>query len=85
MKKILWLYNMVLPDFSHEFGIKKNNFGGWMTGLLHGLENVGEINISLCFPIMDRNRVKDGKCNGHNYYKFLCDIYGEQNIHIRQQ
>jgi glycosyltransferase involved in cell wall biosynthesis len=86
MKKILWLCNMVLPDFSHEFGIKKNNFGGWMTGLLHGLENVGEINISLCFPIMDRNRVKDGKCNGHNYYTFLCDInalsYNEELIEV---
>lgn len=73
MKKILWLCNIVLPDFSQEFAIKRNNFGGWMTGMLHGLEKEKHIEISLCFPIMDKNRLKDGKCNGHNYYTFLCN------------
>ncbi len=73
MKKILWLCNIVLPDFSQEFAIKRNNFGGWMTGMLHGLEKEKYIEVSLCFPIRDKNRLKDGKCNGHSYYTFLCD------------
>lgn len=74
MRKILWLCNIVLPDFSQEFAIKRNNFGGWMTGMLHGLEKEKDIDISLCFPIIDENRLKDGRCKGHNYYTFLFDV-----------
>ena len=70
--KVLWLCNIVLPDFSGEFGIKKNPAGGWMTGMLHELEKMEEVDISLCFPIFDPQRKKDGACNGHMYYTFLC-------------
>lgn len=72
--KVLWLCNIVLPDFSQEFGIKKNPAGGWMTGMLHELEKSDKIEISLCFPIMDEKRLKDGVCNKHRYYSFLCDM-----------
>lgn len=75
--KILWLCNIVLPDFSQEFGIKKNPFGGWMTGMLHELEKREDIDVCLCFPIFDSNRLKDGQCNGHEYYTFLCDMDAE--------
>ena len=74
MIKVLWLCNIVLPDFSQEFGIKKNPFGGWMTGMLHQLEKRNDVDICLCFPIIDEKRLKDGKCNGHEYYTFLCDM-----------
>nr|WP_296459479.1 glycosyltransferase [uncultured Acetatifactor sp.] len=77
MKKVLWLCNIVLPDFNEEFSIKKNNFGGWMTGMLHEMEKIGDIDISLCFPIRDKNRLKDSHCNGHAYYSFLCDMAAE--------
>lgn len=70
--KVLWLCNIVLPDFSQEFGIRRNPAGGWMTGMLHELEKKREVDISLCFPIYDANRKKDGVHNGHNYYTFLC-------------
>lgn len=73
-KKILWLCNIVLPDFSQEFGIKRNNFGGWMTGMLHGMEKEEGIEVSLCFPIIDKGRLKEGRRNGHDYYTFLCDM-----------
>lgn len=69
--KVLWLCNIVLPDFSQEFGIKRNPAGGWMTGMLHELEKIKEVDVSLCFPIYDPGRKKDGVCNGHKYYTFL--------------
>lgn len=69
--KVLWLCNMVLPDFSQEFGIKRNPAGGWMTGMLHELEKIKEVDVSLCFPIYDPERKRDGVCNGHRYYTFL--------------
>ena len=45
--KVLWLCNIVLPDFSGEFGIKKNPAGGWMTGMLHGMEKEEGIEVIL--------------------------------------
>lgn len=74
MIKALWLCNIVLPEFSQEFNIKRSNFGGWITGMLHGLSSTREVDISLCFPIRDVNRLRDGVCNGHAYYSFLCDM-----------
>jgi len=71
--KVLWLCNIVLPDFCQEFSIKRVNTGGWMTGMLHMLETKKEVDISLCFPIYDINRLHDGVYNGHRYYTFLCD------------
>lgn len=70
--KVLWLCNIVLPDFSQEFGIKRNVAGGWMTGMLHELEKMKGIEVSLCFPIYDPVRLKEGECRGHRYYTFLC-------------
>ena len=71
--RILWLCNLVLPDFSGEFGIKKSSLGGWMTAMLHELKKRDELEISLCFPIYDKNRLKDGVYNGHRYFTFLFD------------
>ncbi len=73
MKKILWLCNIVLPDFCSEFAIKKCSSGGWMTGMLHAMEREDSLEIALCFPIYDKERLKDGYCNGHDYYTFLCE------------
>ena len=43
-----------------------------MTGMLHALEKIEGVDIQLCFPIYDIERKKDGVCNGHRYYTFLC-------------
>ncbi|MCI9141203.1 MAG: glycosyltransferase [Lachnospiraceae bacterium] len=86
--KVLWLCNIVLPDFSQEFGIKKNPIGGWMTGMLHELEKREDVDISLCFPIYDPNRKKDGEYNGHKYYTFLSkdvEKYDNEMINVFQK
>lgn len=72
--KILWICNIVLPDFSQEFSIKKSNAGGWMTGVLQELEQADGIEICFAFPIYDKERLRDGSHNGHNYYTYLCNI-----------
>ncbi|MDR0220517.1 MAG: glycosyltransferase family 4 protein [Lachnospiraceae bacterium] len=68
--KILWLCSLVLPDFAGEFGIKRNPISGWITGLMHGLEADKELQIALCFPIYDEERMKDGVYNAHPYYSY---------------
>lgn len=77
MKNILWLCNIVLPEFCEEFAIKECSSGGWMTGMLHEMEKREGLEIALCFPIYDKGRLKDGQCNGHEYYTFLCNATEE--------
>jgi len=31
--RILWLCNIVLPELSEEFGFKKVQAGGWLSGM----------------------------------------------------
>lgn len=66
--KILWVVDLVLPDFCKAFGFRQKNIGGWMTGMLHQVESMAEI--AMCFPIYNPERAKDGEYNGHMYYSF---------------
>lgn len=66
--KVLWVCDIVLPEFAPEFELKPTVIGGWMEGMLHQLEKKTEI--ALCFPIMDSWRKKDGELNGHKYFSF---------------
>ncbi|MCI8295701.1 MAG: glycosyltransferase family 4 protein [Lachnospiraceae bacterium] len=75
--KVLWLCDLVLPDFSQEFGIKRNPIGGWMTGMLYALKDMEKTDISLCFPIYDKKRMRNGVCAGYDYYTFLCNLEAE--------
>ncbi len=51
--KVLWLCNIVLPEFSQEFSLNRSTVGGWMTGMLHALGKIGggkrRIRYQACF------------------------------------
>ena len=66
--RVLWLCNIVLPEFADEFGFKKHPFGGWMSGLLENIKD--QVELGLCFPIHDVSRMKDGNLNGVKYYSY---------------
>ena len=66
--KILWSTNVVLPDFCNEFNIKRTYAGGWMTGLLTHLKQLRDVEIELCFPVYDEERIKNGELFGTRYY-----------------
>lgn len=83
--KVLWLCNIILPDFCHEFGINKTVTGGWLTGALNELEKCEEIEIALCFPIIDKNRVKNGEYKGHKFYSVQCDLYSENYVLVERR
>lgn len=68
--RVLWVCNIVLNDFTEEFHIKKKPTGGWMDALLGGLEMEDGIEIGLCFPIYDEERMKDASLHGHKFYSF---------------
>lgn len=68
MNKILWLCNIILPEFSGEYNVKPSYAGGWMPGLLVELVKAHKFEIALCFPIMDQERVHDGIHHNIKYY-----------------
>ena len=82
--RILWLSNIILPEFSEEFSLRRNPIGGWMTGFLRRLELDPDIEVGFCFPIIDKSRLKDGKLNSFKYYSFhfdySTDVYDSKMI-----
>lgn len=70
--KVLWLCNIVLPEIVEEFGFRtKDNMGGWIVGLWELLKKSGEYDLHICVPIINPQRMKDGRVNNINYYSFL--------------
>lgn len=78
--KILWLCNIVLPDFCDEFGFKKNVFGGWLSGMLTELQKSSDIEIGFVFPIIDKKYLKNGILNNCKYYSVHSEINSYQHI-----
>lgn len=72
--KVLWLSNIILPEFADEFGVKKQNMEGWMSGMLTELQKNENITVGFCFPIIDKERLKDGYKNGQSFYSFSCNL-----------
>ena len=68
--KILWVCNVVLPEFCNEFSIRAHPSGGWMSGFLNIISNIDEFEIGFCFPIIDSWRHKDGILGKFKYYSF---------------
>lgn len=79
--KILWLCNIILPDFCECFDLNKTMVGGWISGMLQELEKREDMQIALCFPIIDENRVKQGRFHGHQFFSFQCDLYSDDYIY----
>lgn len=75
---VLWVCDVVLPEFCDIFGIKKTVIGGWMSGALTELEQYPDINIGLCCPIIDEKRMKDGVFKGYSFYSFKFDTNGQK-------
>ncbi len=68
--RILWLCNIVLPELSEEFGFKKVQAGGWLSGMWEQLKKKKELELAVCVPVRDKNRMKDGEYYGYRYYSF---------------
>lgn len=48
--KVLWIVNVVLPQIAKVFGESSNGSGGWLSGAYEGLNTIGNIELSICFP-----------------------------------
>ena len=72
--RIIWICNLILPEFSEAFGVKKQKFGGWISGMFHSLVQEAEVMLGLCFPVYDWKRMKWGQAGGVSFYSFRSDM-----------
>lgn len=68
--KVLWITNVVLPVLCDEFQIKRTKIEGWLDGMLSNLQKKKDIQVGVCCPIKDLDKMKDGVYNNINYYSF---------------
>lgn len=68
--KVLWLCGIVLPHLCDAFGFKKTVINGWTSSMLAYIHRNTDIEIGICCPIRDRERMKDGTLDGERYYSF---------------
>ncbi len=54
--KVLWVCNLVLPEFAPLFGIKKSSFGGWMSATYKLLVDNPDVDLCFAFPIYDKEK-----------------------------
>lgn len=69
--RVLWLCNIILPEFEPEFPTLSYPFGGWMSGLFRQLVNKSEIELGICMPVYDYFMLKSGTKDNCKYYTFL--------------
>lgn len=82
--KVLWLCNIVLPELSDIFGFRKQNVGGWLTGAWEALKEDDSLELAICVPVRNPERMKDGVYNNFRFYSFLTVSY-ESNSDINSQ
>ena len=57
--RVLWVCNVVIPEISDEFGFKRRNVGGWLSGMWNQIRKNPQINLGICVPIIDYEKMKE--------------------------
>ena len=68
--KVLWLCGIVLPCLCDEFGFKKPQINGWVSGMLDYIRSNSDVQCAICCPINKESKMKDGEFQGNKYYSF---------------
>lgn len=68
--RVLWLCNIVFPELCDIFGFRRTNMGGWLTGMWTKMKQQSKLQLGICVPIIDKERMKDGKHDNYQFYSF---------------
>lgn len=68
--RVLWICNLIMPEFCNVYGVKPVVVEGWMSGMYKELKLHPEYDIACCFPIIDEARMKNGKKDGLSFCSF---------------
>lgn len=72
--KVLWLCNIVIPEFCEAYDIKRNVTGGWLSGMWEELKTCRDLEFGICCPIFDEDRMKDGIQDGNMFFSFPMSV-----------
>lgn len=70
MKKILWVCNVPIPKIAKDININIPNISGWLSGFANSLENVDDIELHICFPLLGLKKMEQGVIGNIKYYAF---------------
>lgn len=76
--RILWICNLILPEYAEIYDVRKTVLEGWMSGLFSLLMKNGNCSIACCFPIIDENRMKNGTFGELQCYSFHASMDNEE-------
>lgn len=76
--RILWICNLILPEYAEIYGVRKTVLEGWMSSLFSLLMENGNCSIACCFPIRDENRMKKGTFGELQCYSFHASMNDEE-------
>lgn len=65
--KILWVTNIILPEFAEELGLKSHFGGSWMSALLEEIKEIKEIELAIASPYLSKS-IEKRKKNNIIYY-----------------
>ena len=85
--KVLWVCNVPIPRIANDMGIQAPNICGWLTGFANAIEQIGGLELSICFPRPAIKNVIRGRVGKINYYAFsqpkmLGFLPAEDPVHI---
>lgn len=68
--KVLWLCNIIPSIISQSLVGKPDPYGGWLTGLLDGLDSIKQIELVICFPYSNTSSLITGKTHNISFFGF---------------
>lgn len=74
--KVLWVCNIVLPQFSKKFGLTESYGGGWMSSLYNDLLLRDELTLAVCSPV-DKQTYKKLDATKYISSKETCYLFPE--------
>lgn len=68
--KILYLINIISPDYAKHYKLDSNFYGGWITSTINQLKKEENIELVVCFPDNTINYVREVLINNVKYIGF---------------
>lgn len=71
---VLWLCNIMIPKIAQDLGEKECPTGGWLVGLADDLETNSNLQLNICFPLINTKYIIEGTIGNINYIGFPQEI-----------
>lgn len=83
--KILWICNTALPCVAKDLGETPLNVEGWRTEIAEMIQNMEDMQLTICFPHFQENEVKAGSVGKLSYYAIKQRNRRKAKYHIEDE